>query len=291
MVTSETLERSQRVSQAEIDRFWEDGFLVIDDLFSADELEEWRATCESPEITERVKKDGGDDHTVHLLELTVRHSAMLALARHPQIVRRISTLIGENIELQHSKLATQPKAKGKGGFGWHQDFAFFPHTNTDLVAVMVMLDDATPDNGCMSMVKGSHRLGLLNHAKEGYFTSHCQESHVWEDNPDEVVPVTPRAGGISIHHCLTLHGSGANISGKPRRGIVFQYRAADSYQLADHVWEDTGLLISGKKSDTIRCAEGSLLLPRFGNKSESNPYGSAWNQVGRKAYELNTATR
>lgn len=284
----ETLERTQGLSQAQIDRFWEDGFLVIDDLFTADEVELWRAACESPEITQRVKADGGDDHTVHLLELTVRHKAMLALARHPQIVSRIAPLIGENIELQHSKLATQPKAKGKGGFGWHQDFAFFPHTNTDLVAVMVMLDDATPENGCMSMVKGSHKLGLLNHAKEGFFTSHCQESHVWEDQPDRVMPVTPRAGGISIHHCLTLHGSGANISGAPRRGIVFQYRATDSYQMADQVWEDTGLLISGSKSDHIRCTNQSIDLPRFGHRSPENPYGSAWNQTGRTAYRINT---
>lgn len=289
-MTTQALDSTRGLSQREIERFWEEGFVVFDDLFTADEVEEWRAACESPEIALRVKEDGGDDHTVHLLELAVRHKAMLALARHAEIVRRIAPLIGENIELQHSKLATQPKAQGKGGFGWHQDFAFFPHTNTDLVAVMVMLDDATPENGCMSMVKSSHRLGLLDHTRDGYFTSQCQESRVWEDDPTRVVRVTPRAGGISIHHCLTVHGSGPNICGRPRRGIVFQYRAADAYQLADNVWEDTGLLISGTKSETVRCVESSFLLPRFGNKPAENPYGNAWNQRGRKAYDLNKAT-
>lgn len=52
-----------------------------------------------------------------------------------------------DIQLQHSKLAAQPAAASKGGFGWHQDFAFFPRTNTDLVAVMVMLNDATSTTG------------------------------------------------------------------------------------------------------------------------------------------------
>ena len=58
-----------------------------------------------------------------------------------------------------------------------------------------------------------------------------------------VLPVKPKACGISIHHCLALHSSGPNPSGAPRRGIVFQYRADDAFQLADGVWKDTGIMI------------------------------------------------
>ena len=75
-------------------------------------------------------------------------------------------LLGPDIQLQHSKLATQPQQKRKGGFRWHQDFAFFPHTNSDLAAVMVILDDSTEDNGSMHIIRGSHKLGLLDHADE-----------------------------------------------------------------------------------------------------------------------------
>ena len=94
---------------------------------------------------------------------------MMELARSERILGRVTPLIGPDIQLQHSKLATKPPAKGMGTFAWHQDFAFFPHTNSDLVAVMVMLDDATPENGCMQMVRGSHKLGLLDHTEDGQF--------------------------------------------------------------------------------------------------------------------------
>lgn len=261
-------------------QFWSDGFLVIDDVFTPDEVAVLRAACASPE--DRAWETAR--HTIHSLGITARHPAFLELARDPRLVGRLISLIGADIQLQHSKLAAQASQKGKGGFGWHQDFAFFPHTNTDLVAVMVMLDDATPDNGCMHMLRGSHRLGLLNHMnEEGWFTASCQEP-VWEAQPENVALITPRAGGISLHHCLTLHGSGPNPSGRPRRGIVFQYRADDAYQLADTVFVDTGLRICGQARETARCDAGVLRLPRARRQS-GGFYGTAWNQSGEFAVD------
>lgn len=264
--------------RVKISRFWEDGFLVVDDVFSTGEVEELRQACAAPEDTVWETSDS----TVHSLGITVRDPLFLALARDARLSQRLTALIGPDIQLQHSKLAAQAGQKGKGGFGWHQDFAFFPHTNTDLVAIMVMLDDSTPDNGCMNMVRGSHRLGLLNHVNDvGLFTGACLEN-IAAQQPESVMQITPRAGGISLHHCLTLHGSGPNLSGNPRRGIVFQYRADDAFQLADTVWADTGLLICGKRREQVRCDAGTLRLPRRSFHS-GQPFGSAWNQVGEFA--------
>ncbi|MBW7460529.1 phytanoyl-CoA dioxygenase family protein, partial [Paenibacillus sepulcri] len=207
----------------------------------------------------------------------------LKLAKHPAIIAKIQPLLGPDIQLQHSKLATKPPIKGIGEFPWHQDYAFYPHTNTDLLSVMVMLDDATPDNGCMQMVKGSNKFGILNHEKNGRFVSECQESSYWQ-RPCEVVYITPKTGGISIHHSLTLHGSDANLSGRPRRGLVFSYRADDSYQLADAIFDDTGLLISGSRRGVVRCDIGLVTLPDRGGDS---PYGTSWNQIGGFAKEDN----
>jgi len=261
------------LSQAEIDRFREDGFIVVNDIFPESEIETLRQACTAPED----RKWETADRAIHSLSITQRHPAFLALASDPRIVQRLTPLIGPDIQLQHSKLAAQAVQKGKGGFGWHQDFAYFPHTNTDLVAVMVMLDDATPDNGCMRMVRGSRHLGLLDHKyHEGLFT--CREP-IWETGPEHVVPISPRAGGISIHHCLTLHGSGPNLSGRPRRGIVYQYRADDAYQLADGIWPDTGLLICGQRRERVRCDAGTVRLPRS-DRFPGHPFGDAWNQHG-----------
>jgi len=272
------------LTEAELARFWEDGFLVVDGMFDAAEVEQLRDACTEPEDTKWQTSEAA----VHSLSLTTRNPIFVDLARDPRIVGRLRSLIGDDIQLQHSKSASQPAAAGQGGFGWHQDFAFFPHTNTDLVAVMVMLDDATPDNGCMRMVRGSHQRGLLNHIDDdGLFTGMCRERDAWQDHADDVTQITPRMGGISIHHCLTLHGSGPNPSGAPRRGLVFQYRADDALQMADGVWPDTGLMVSGRRREHVRLEPNFVRLPKS-TRYPGHPFGHAWNQEGELARELNS---
>lgn len=275
--------RVASLSEEEKAQFWEDGFLVIDDLFDSREIEELRDACTHPKDTEWETAE----RTVHALGLTTRHESFLNLARDRRVVGRLRSLIGPDIQLQHSKLAAQPAAADRGGFAWHQDFAFYPHTNTDLVAVMVMLDDATPANGCMRMVRGSHKRGLLDHMDaDGMFTGMCQEPDAWTVHHDDITDITPRAGGISMHHCLMLHGAGPNRSGSPRRGLVFQYRADDAFQMADGVWSDTGLMVSGTRRERARCDAGVLRLPRS-TRYPGHPFGHAWNQEGELARELN----
>ena len=100
---------------------------------------------------------------------------------------------------------------------------------------------------------------------------------MWGDE-SQLVQITPRVGGISLHYCLALHGSPPNLSGRPRRGLVFQYRADDAYQLADTVFADTGLVVSGQRRGRVRCEAGVLRLPR--RSDFENLFGSAWHQLG-----------
>jgi ectoine hydroxylase-related dioxygenase (phytanoyl-CoA dioxygenase family) len=268
----------------QIRQYKDDGYVVVDGLFSADEVEVLRAASEDPVVRQNLKERGFDNQIVHLLEITAKHAAFQTLCKDTRITDLVAQLIGEDIQLQHSKLCTKPPRKDAGAFGWHQDFAYFPHTNTDLCAVMVMLDDATPENGCMSVVKGSHKLGMLNHFRDGWFSGGCQEPQQWADE-SKIVPLMPKAGGISIHHALTLHASPNNISGRPRRGVVFQYRADDAYQLADLVFVDTGTQVRGTHRGVYRCDAGALKLPMWRGR---NPvYGSAYVQQGQRAQEWN----
>ena len=281
------IERTIRKDQdglttGQIEEFQENGFLVVDDVFPMEKVDELRRATESDALKEQLKQRGHATKAVHLLEITTLDSIFMDLARDPRILNRLVPLIGPDIQLQHSKLATKPPTKGKGTFAWHQDLAFFPHTNSSVLAVMIMLDDATPENGCMQMVKGSHKLGYLNHSVDGLFTAECQESHYWEDE-SKVAQIIPKTGGISIHHGLTLHGSPANLSGKPRRGIVFEYRADDAYQISDTVWKDTGLLMCGRRREVVRSEQGHIRLPKQDPKSEfytGHVFGNAFNQNG-----------
>ena len=279
---------SHALTDRQIQSYREDGFLVIEDFLTPQELATLREAEASPAIQETLEKQGIKHRTVHLLELTMRHPAFLELARNPRIMDCIRPLLGEDIQLQHSKLATKAVTKGTGAFGWHQDLMFYPHTNDSLLSVFVYLDDATPENGCMSMVRGSHLRGPLNHLDaSGHFTGACQDASQWKSQPENVVAVQPRAGSISIHHCLTLHGSPANLSGKPRRGLVFSYRADDAYQLGDNIFQDTGLVVSGQRRGVVRCETRSWLLPlRVGQGKKD--YGSAYHQTGEWSEERTT---
>lgn len=274
------------LSQADIAAYQRDGFIVIPDIFSPAEVESLRSVLASPAIQSALAEAGIAHRTVHLLEMTQRDPAILGLARDLRIVGRLRALLGPDIQLQHSKLATKPVTPGTGAFGWHQDLPFYPHTNSSLLSVFVYLDEATPENGCMSMVRGSHRLGPLNHLDDsGTFTGVCRESRHWTGHPDRVVAITPRAGALSIHHCLTLHGSPPNRSGRPRRGLVFSYRADDAYQLGDTIFADTGLVVAGRRKGVVRNEAGSWILPRRAGQD----YGSAHHQVGAWAASLNEA--
>jgi ectoine hydroxylase-related dioxygenase (phytanoyl-CoA dioxygenase family) len=267
-------------------RFREDGFLVVDDVFSPDEVDTLRKAVAESDLRDEQARATRDGAILHLLGLTSRHPAFAELARDQRIVRWLIPLLGPDIQLQHSKLAIKPMREEAGEYPWHQDFAYFPHTNTSLVAVMVMLDDATPDNGCMRMVRGSHREGLAEHRVRGEFSGGCTDPARSAD-ASRIIDITPRAGGISIHHCLTLHGSPPNRSTRPRRGLVFQYRADDAYQLADTVFDDTGLLVNGARRGIARCEAGRWLLPW--RRGWGNGFGTAWNQQGARAERDNAA--
>jgi phytanoyl-CoA hydroxylase len=282
-----TVETPATLTPEQVQAYLDDGFIVIEDFFTPDEVQALRDAEASPEIQTTLEEMGIKHRTVHLLEMTVRHPAFLKLATDPRIVGCIQPLLGEDIQLQHSKLATKPSTRGTGAFGWHQDILYYPHTNSSLLSVFVYLDDTTLENGCMSMARGSHKLGPLSHHDEkGVFLGACVESQYWEGGKSDIVPIITRAGAISIHHCLTLHGSPPNVSGRPRRGIVFSYRADDAYQLGDHIFRDTGLVVSGKRKGVIRCEKGTWTLPLRGTK-EKRDYGNAYHQVGDWAEAAN----
>jgi ectoine hydroxylase-related dioxygenase (phytanoyl-CoA dioxygenase family) len=253
--------RHMMLSDCDVRRYREDGYLVIEDVLTQTEVEELRRACDDPRVQEDLASRGYREKGVHLLEITAKHAAFRELACDRRITDRVAQLIGPDIQLQHSKLATKPPRVGAGEFRWHQDFAYFPHSNTDLCAVMIMLDDATPENGCMSVVCQSHKLGPLSHLVDGYFDPGCQEPAHWADSA-RIRQVTPKTGGMSIHHCLTLHASPSNLSGRPRRGVVFQYRADDAYQLYSHVFADTGWQVRGEHRGVVRFEAFAMRLPR-----------------------------
>ena len=120
---------------------------------------------------------------------------------------------------------------------WHTDWGHYPHTNDDLLAVGVPLDNATEENGCMLVIPGSHKWPEISHHQDGYFVGAVNSDHI---DMGKAVPMTMNTGAISIHHVRTLHASAPNLSENPRRLLLLSYGAVDAFPLTGlgMSWDD-----------------------------------------------------
>ncbi len=255
-----------QLSQATIDAYRQDGFVVIEGVLSPAETKALRDT------TDRLV-EGARNVASHndLYDLEPTHSpaeprvrriktphawdpVYAGVMRHPRILAILQQLVHPAIRFDTSKL--NMKAAGYGAaVEWHQDWAFYPHTNDDLAAVGVMMDDCAIENGPLLCVPGSHRGPVYDHHADGYFCGAIDP-----DTPglalDTARPCIGPAGSISIHHARTTHGSAVNTSSRMRRLLLFQYRAADAWPLVaaqqPKSWEEwQALLLTGENDPVV----------------------------------------
>jgi len=159
----------------------------------------------------------------------INHPFFWELARHPRIVEVLKRLLGARVRLHGSKVNLKSPHYGSP-VEWHQDWAFYPHTNDDLLAVGVMLDDCALDNGAMLVIPGTHRGPIHDHHVDGYFCGAIDPGTADLDF-DRAVPVTGRAGSMSFHHVRLVHGSAQNRSDQPRQLLLYEFAAADAWPL------------------------------------------------------------
>jgi len=251
------------------------GFAVAERLFSEAEVAQLNGVIaeilDRPDLSE-VAETEPDDKTKarRIWSPTKRHVAFEKLVAEPRLLDLIEQLIGPDILFHYSKLHL--KAPKVGSIvDWHQDFAFYPHTNTDLVTAMLYLDDATRENACLQGLSGSHKLGLADHYDNGHFRG--KVAGPGAPKPELAVPIEAPAGSVVFIHPLLLHYSAPNQSDKYRRSFFAAYRAADAYPIyygphASH--NEPGVkLLRGESSDTARVEGGSWRLPLA-----ERPFGS-----------------
>ena len=227
----------------QIDMYRTQGYLVIEDALRPQKLAELR------EVTERIVS-GAHGLTTHsdVLDLEPSHTPQQPrvrrikkphlvdpfyrqLAEDPQITHRLSALIGSSIRLRSGGKVNMKSAGYGAPVEWHQDWAFYPHTNDDVLAVGVLLDDANAENGPMMVLPGSHLGPIYDHHSNGVFCGAFDVSQTDLKLPD-AVPLVGSAGAMTIHHARLVHGSSMNRSAQPRRILLYEYAAADAWPLA-----------------------------------------------------------
>jgi phytanoyl-CoA hydroxylase len=229
------------ISQQDVAFYRDNGYLVVREVLSRSEVEELRRVTD--EFVEKARAVSTHDEIYDLedshaaVEPRVRrikaphlwHPTYAAMVRHPDILEVLKRLWGPSIRFDVSKLNL--KAAGYGApVEWHQDWAFYPHTNDDLAAVGIMIDDVDEENGPLLVIPGSHKGPIFDHHADGVFCGAMDPDRREVDYGQAVALIGP-AGSITIHHARTVHGSATNTSGKPRRLLLHQYRAADAWPL------------------------------------------------------------
>ena len=162
-----------------------------------------------------------------------RDALFWELIRDPGVSGPLQQLIGPNIRLFGSKL--NMKSAGYGApVEWHQDWAFYPHTNDDVLAAGIFLDDVDAQNGPLMVIPNTHKGPILNHHNDaGIFIGGIEDAANRCDL-DKAVPIHGPAGSMSVHHVRAIHGSSLNLSGKPRRILFYEMAAADAWP----IWSD-----------------------------------------------------
>lgn len=230
------------LSQAQIARYHADGFIVVPDVLTADQVTRARQALDA--IVARARGvsantdvyDLEDSHAPErprVRRIKAPHKVdpvFMEVVRSERLLGAVDDLIGPGVRLQNSKLNLKSAGYG-AAVEWHQDWAFYPYTNDDVLAVGVMLDDITLENGPMLVLPGTHKGPIYDHHADGRF---CGAIDPVASKMDfgSAVPIVGTAGSISLHHARAVHGSDVNRSGRDRRFLLYELCAIDAWPLA-----------------------------------------------------------
>jgi ectoine hydroxylase-related dioxygenase (phytanoyl-CoA dioxygenase family) len=232
------------ISDAQRNAYDRDGFIVVPDVLDHRELTEiHRVVAElvagaANVDTHDAVYDLEPGHTraaprVRRIKTpTDVHPVFDAVVHKPEVLAILTRLLGPDVRLHSSKL--NMKSAGYGSpVEWHQDWAFYPHTNDDVLAIGVMLDDMDLDNGPLLVTPGTHKGPVWNHHDEdGRFCGLVDPADI-ADQIAAAVPLTGRAGSMSFHHVRSLHGSALNTSDRSRNLLLYGIAAADAWPLVN----------------------------------------------------------
>lgn len=261
------------LTKAQIDEYNEIGAIVVPDILTPDEVR--RLSDVTDGFVDRARGITGhteiydleDSHTpqqprVRRIKAAHLHDpAYAALSRHPKIIAVLQSLWGPDIRFDTAKL--NMKCAGFGApVEWHQDWAFYPHTNDNLAAVGVMFDDMAMENGPLMIIPGSHRGPTFDHHANGVFCG-AMDPENRDVDYSKAIPLLGKAGSITVHHVRAVHGSAPNISDRDRRLLLFQFRAADAWPLLGFpsgIEAFDKLMVAGQ-SRQPRLADAPIRLP------------------------------
>ncbi|MBI1311032.1 phytanoyl-CoA dioxygenase family protein [bacterium] len=223
----------------QVEHYNREGYVRPFNVFSVEEIGAIRSYFD--DLLERTIAAGGDSYSISTAHL--KHGRVYDLLTDPRIVALVRDVLGNDVIGWGSHFFCKMPHDGKA-VTWHQDASYWPLTPSKAVTVWLAIDDATIQNGCMRFISGSHLFGHMT-----YRPSADDEGNVLNQTIDNVeqygteVVNELKAGQVSLHSDLLLHGSEANDSDNRRCALTMRYCTPDVQ--AGSNWHAKGIVVSG----------------------------------------------
>ena len=229
------------LQEEEVKAYQKDGYIIVRNLFTIEEINLLGQTARADNEMDQAstKRDDGEGNAVRLALWNHPGDGVYGMfARSRRLVDRVEQLLDDEAYHYHSKMVLKD-AKVGGAWAWHQDYGYWYQNGVltpNLCSVMIAVDQATVENGCMQVIKGSHKLGRVNHVLSGDQAGADMERVEEAKKRLDLVHVTMDPGDALFFHSNTLHASDANESDHPRWAMICCYNAAsnDPYKDSHH---------------------------------------------------------
>lgn len=267
----------EALTKAQVAHYREHGYLVLERRIPMEIIEALRAEIARFEDEARgltASNDRIDLEPTHtpqaprLRRIKLPHTTSPVardLMYSDHVLAPARDLIGPDLRIHTTKL-NMKIGGGGAAVEWHQDFAFYPHTNDDVLAIGVLIDDMETENGPLMVFPGSHTGPIHDHRDGGVFVGAMNLAACGFDMADAVELKGP-AGSITLHHGRIVHGSAVNVSDRPRRVLFYEMMAADAFPIMGSMTNWAGIedydsrMLCGQPTLTPRLREVPVRIP------------------------------
>jgi phytanoyl-CoA hydroxylase len=274
------------ITSEQIAHYHREGFVVVEDVLDhatratmksvlAELIEQSRGVTTHNDVYDLEPGHSADNPRVRRIKKPhAVHAVFAGFMRSPKLLAILSALLGPSgVRLHNSKLNLKAPEYGSP-VEWHQDWAFYPHTNDDVTAVGVLLDDMMEENGPLLIVPQSHQGETFNHhGSDGHF---CGAMDPARDGIDfhSAVPLIAKAGACSFHHARAVHGSATNRSKHSRNLLLYEFTAGDAFPLLGvKDWNDfNARLLVGEVTNVPRTVASPVRMPLPAAKNQGSIY-------------------
>ncbi len=274
-----------KLTDAQVCEYHEKGYIVVEGVLSPEKLARLRAETDAI-IAEA--KDVTANNDIYDLEDSHRPDNPRVrrikepfkvkpffwdLCADPDVTDIVAQLVGPDVRVYGGKMNIKAASYG-APVEWHQDWAFYPHTNDDILATGMLLDDCDESNGPLMVLPGSHKAAVHDHHADGFFCGAFDPAAVGLDVSGAEKLVGP-AGSMTIHHVRAVHGSALNTSNRQRRLLLTEYAAADAWPLASMKGDYDAFesrMVRGKSTTRPRLAPVPVRMPYPSAKKQGSIY-------------------